>query len=227
MMMRRSSRVYWSILVGLLLPTSLLAESVWVSDEFEVMLRTGPNNANAIERMLSSGTALEVLEQDAESGYSRVRTQVGTEGWMLTRYLMAEPSAREQLATLSSQLSNASEEGSSLGTQLQAIRGELQSAANQIRQLEQEKNALQTEIDEVRRVAANTFEIDNQNQKLQQQLTEFEIEIGALEKQNSELGNKTARNWFLVGALVVFGGVLLGLILPRLQSTKRARYDSF
>ena len=74
------------------------AQTVWVSDEFEITLRTGPSTSNAIERMLSSGTQLEVLERDDESGYSRVRTRAGTEGWVLTRYLMSEPSAREQLA---------------------------------------------------------------------------------------------------------------------------------
>ena len=64
------------------------AESVWVSDQFEIMLRTGPSNSNAIQRMLGSGTKLETLETDAETGYSRVRTAAGTEGWVLTRYLM-------------------------------------------------------------------------------------------------------------------------------------------
>ena len=50
------------------------AQSVWVSDQFEVMLRTGPSTSNAIERMLPSGTALEVLERDLDAGYARVRT---------------------------------------------------------------------------------------------------------------------------------------------------------
>ena len=79
---------------------SAMAESVWVSDQFEIMLRTGPSTSNAIQRMLGSGTELESLETDAESGYSRVTTSGGTEGWVLTRYLMGEPPAREQLFAL-------------------------------------------------------------------------------------------------------------------------------
>jgi uncharacterized protein YgiM (DUF1202 family) len=58
------------------------AESAWVSDEFEITLRSGPSTSNAIELMLKSGTELEVLERDAETGYSRVRTGGGTEGWV-------------------------------------------------------------------------------------------------------------------------------------------------
>ena len=82
------------------------AQSAWVSDEFEVTLRTGPSTSNAIELMVSSGTELEVLEQDPESGYTRVRTGGGTEGWVLTRSLMDEPSEREKLESLTRQLSS-------------------------------------------------------------------------------------------------------------------------
>jgi len=41
--------------------TNVSAEPGWISDQFEVMLRTGPSTSNAIERMLPSGTALEVV----------------------------------------------------------------------------------------------------------------------------------------------------------------------
>ena len=86
-----------SLLSALLFTTAASAESAWVSDEFEITLRSGPSTSNAIELMLNSGTELEVLERDAESGYSRVRTGGGTEGWVLTRYLMNEPARRETL----------------------------------------------------------------------------------------------------------------------------------
>ena len=222
-----SVRTFGFVASCLLVSASVLAESVWVSDQFEVMLRTGPDTSNAIERMLSSGTRLEVLQQDSDSGYSRVQTQAGTEGWVLTRYLMQEPSAREQLTALSAQLSSASERGSSMTTQMDAIRNEQQKAASQIQTLQREKSELESELAEIKRTAANVLAIDNQNQKLQQQLTEFEIQVGTLEKENSELAAKSTRNWFIAGAMVLFGGVLLGLILPRMRWQKRSGYDTF
>ena len=113
----------FSLFLLLFVGAAAQAQSAWVSDQFEVMLRTGPSTSNAIERMLPSGTALEIVENDAESGYSRVRTVAGTEGWVLTRYLMNEPSAREQLAALTSRLTNARDQGSSLSSQLGAVQG--------------------------------------------------------------------------------------------------------
>jgi SH3 domain protein len=215
------------VIVALYLPLTSWGQSAWVSDQFEITLRTGPSTTNAIERMLSSGTELAVLEQDAESGYSHVRTTGGTEGWVLTRYLMDEPSAREQLERLTQQLTSASAEGASMTSQLSAIRGQYETATRTISQLEQDKTGLQAQLDDITRKAANTLAIDEQNQRLQQQLTDADIRISLLEQENEQLTGQTNRNWFIAGALVLFGGVLLGLILPRLKFQRRSRYDRF
>ena len=215
---------------GLLLCTLMplaSAQEAWVSDQFEVMLRTGPSTSNAIERMLRSGTALEVLERDEESGYSRVRTQAGTEGWVLTRYLMNEPSAREQLATLTQRLTNATSEGSSLTSQLNAIRGEQDAAQRQIATLEREKAGLESELAEIKRTAANVLSINNQNKDLRDQLAAAEIRAATLEQQNRELSSQTTRYWFMTGALVLVVGMILGIWLPRIRWQRRSRYDRF
>ena len=112
-----------AVLATVFVGPAVFAQSVWVTDQFEITLRTGPSTGNSIRLSVSSGTRLEVIERDAESGYTHVRTQGGTEGWVLTRYLMNEPSAREELERLTSQLTNANSRGSSLDSQLNAIRG--------------------------------------------------------------------------------------------------------
>lgn len=211
----------------LALSAATAAQTVWVSDVFEVTLRTGPTTSNAIQMMVESGTELEVLERDADAGYSRVRTNGGTEGWVLSRYLMSEASARQQLETLTRQLTNANAQGTSRESQLGAIRGEYNSAKSRIAELERSESSLQEELADIRRTAANTLAIDSQNKDLQQQLTNTEIQVSVLEQANEKLSGQTTRNWFITGALVLFGGVLLGLILPRMKWQKKSRYDSF
>lgn len=205
----------------------LAAQQVWVSDQFEVMLRSGPSTSNAIERMLSSGTALEVIERDSETGYSRVRTAAGTEGWVLTRYLMSEPSAREQLANLTRRLNNAAEEGSSLSSQLAAVSQEYDAATRSIAALESEKQQLERELAEIKRTAANVLSINDQNKQLREQLANSEIQAATLEQQNRELSSQTTRYWFMAGALVLVMGMVLGLWLPRIRWQRRSRYDRF
>lgn len=217
----------FSLFLLLFVGVAAQAQSAWVSDQFEVMLRTGPSTSNAIERMLPSGTALEVVESDAESGYSRVRTAAGTEGWVLTRYLMNEPSAREQLTSLTSRLTSATAEGSSLETQLAALNSEYDAAGRRIAELEREKSALESELAEIKRTAANVLSINDQNKELRDQLASAEIEVATLEQQNRELTSQTTRYWFMTGALVLLVGMILGLWLPRIRWQRKSRYDRF
>ena len=199
----------------------------WVSDEFEIMLRSGPSTSNAIQLMISSGMHLEVLEQDAESGYSRVSTPGGTEGWVLTRYLMSEPSAREQLRTLTGRLTNANTRGTSLESQLAAVKNEYDSANRRIGILEGEKTALETELAEIRRTASDLLGINERNKSMMDELATAQIRVETLEQENRELSSQTTRYWFMSGALVLVVGIILGIWLPRVRWQRRSRYDRF
>ncbi|NIL93510.1 MAG: TIGR04211 family SH3 domain-containing protein [Woeseiaceae bacterium] len=225
--MKPINRIFFAATLMILPVAQLAAQQAWVSDQFEVTLRTGPSINNAIERMLPSGTALEILERDDEAGYARVRTAAGTEGWVLTRYLMDEPSAREQLASLTRRLTSANAEGSSLSSQLNAVSGEYDAAKRQIASLENEKGRLEDELAEIKRTAANVLAINNQNKELRDQLANAEIQAATLEQQNRELTSQTTRYWFMTGALVLFVGMILGIWLPRIRWQRRSRYDRF
>ena len=214
-------------IVGLCAPQDARSQSVWVSDQFEITLRSGPSTSNAIQLMVGSGTGLEVLERDADAGYTRVRTAGGTEGWVLSRYLMSEPSAREQLQTLSSQLSSANTSGSSLTNQLSAIRGEYRTAESRIETLEREKSALNKELTEIKRTAANVLSINDENTDLHKQVMDAGIRVDVLEQENRELSSQTRRYWFMTGGLVLVVGIILGLWLPRIRWQRRSRYDRF
>jgi len=191
------------------------------------MLRSGPSTSNAIQLMVGSGMQLEVLERDADSGYSRVRTPGGTEGWVLTRYLMNERSAREQLETLTSDLTNANSRGTSLGSQLAAIKGEYDSANSRIDTLEREKAANEKELAEIKRTAANILGINDQNKSLMDQLATAEIRADTLEQENRQLASQTTRYWFMSGGLLLLVGVILGIWLPRIRWQRRSGYDRF
>ncbi|MDH3417206.1 MAG: TIGR04211 family SH3 domain-containing protein, partial [Gammaproteobacteria bacterium] len=192
-----------ALLGSLFAAAAAFAAPAWVSDQFEITLRSGPSTSNSIQLMLDSGLRLEVLERDADTGYSRVRTPGGTEGWVLSRYLMSEPSAREQLQKLSSQLTSANSRGSSLDAQMKAITSEYDSANRKIKELERAKAAVEKELAEIKRTAANVLAIDKQNKTLMDQLAAAQIRADTLEQENRELSSQTTRYWFMAGALVL------------------------
>ncbi len=226
-MFKNAKTLAMVVMLATMLNPVAWAEPAWVSDQFEVTLRSGPSTSNAIQLMVSSGTRLEILERDPDSGYSRVRTGGGTEGWVLSRYLMSEPAAREQLAELTSQLTSATTRGSSLTSQLEAIRGEYDTATSTVASLERDKTALEEELAEIKRTAANVLSINEQNKSLREQLAATEIQVATLEQENRELGRQTTRYWFMTGALVLLVGMVLGLWLPRIRWQRRSRYDRF
>ena len=114
-----------------------------------------------------------------------------------------------------------------MGTQLEAIQSEHRDAKQRIGALESERDDLQAEIAEIKRTAADVLSINTQNQSLRQQLTDAEIKINILEDENESISAASTRFWFVSGALVLFGGILLGLVLPRMRFQRKSRYDSF
>jgi SH3 domain protein len=72
------------------------AETQYVTDQYDFNLRAGQSNRYKIIRTLPSGTPLEIIRVDSKTGYAQVRTEDGTTGYILTRYLQQEPAARNQ-----------------------------------------------------------------------------------------------------------------------------------
>ena len=123
----------------------------YVTDQFEITMRRAPSAGNtAIVRMLSSGTPLTVLEADAGNGYSRVRlTTSDTEGYVLSRYLMPEASARSQLASLQTRVSTLRNQSGDQGRELDDLRQSNAEAAQRIAALDQENQRLETALAEL------------------------------------------------------------------------------
>ncbi len=219
---------FLAALLLVLLAQSVAAQTRYVSDEFEITLRTGPSTANQIIRMLESGTQLEMLEQDPDSGYTRVRTLGGTEGWVISRYLMPEPAARDQLAAMRQRLETIRNQSGDLGAQLDDLTRAKQEAEARIRTLEAENKQLEAELAEIRRTASNVLGINAENNALREQLSTAEVQIAALQQENGELASRRNRDWFIAGAAVLLAGVLVGIIVPRIRWRKRSRWsDSF
>lgn len=213
------------LLTGALNYSSLRAAPAWVSDIFEITLRTGPSSDNVILMVVPSGTELTLLEEDG--GYTRVQTLGGTEGWVLTRYLMDEPSAREKLGGMVEKLANSQAYGDSMDVELDEIRAEYDDMTRSLNDLQQEKISLESELRQITDKAANVVAIDSQNVDLQQKLTTAEIQINLLEDEKDKLLNQSDRKWFFIGAVVLLAGILLGLVLPYMKFQRRTRYDHF
>lgn len=209
------------------LPLTAHAEKGYASDQVEVLVRTGPSHKHAIVKVLKSGAELEILERDRSSGHTRVRTSGGVEGWVLTRHLMADPAARVLLAELSSQFSDSEDHPDSPRAQAELVRHKYTMLTQQTAVLEKHNKQLEAELSRLKQLAANAMQLDSQNQEMRQQAEVLTTKLDTLEQENQALGKKVEREWFYAGALVLFAGLFLGLVIPRIQWRKRSRYNDF
>jgi SH3 domain protein len=107
------------------------------------------------------------------------------------------------------------------------VRGEYEASQTRISDLERDKAALESELAEIRRTAANVLSINQQNKEQREQLVNADVRVESLEQENRELSGQTNRYWFMSGGLVLVVGIVLGLWLPRIRWQRRSRYDRF
>ena len=218
-------KVYALLFLITLIPSVVLAENAYVTDEFEVTMRSGPSTQNAILRMLPSGTTVEVVEADEETGYTTIKTASGIEGYVLSRFLMNQPAARDQLAGMRQQVSNLRQRNQELAAREKkatASRDELRQERDSLLKGNENKD---TELANIRRVSANAIDINSQNQELQTTLQTMNHRLQAQTSEIQELKDGRNRDWFMAGAAVLIGGILLGLILPKLRMRRRSSWS--
>jgi SH3 domain protein len=64
-------------------------------------------------------------------------------------------------------------------------------------------------------------QIAQERKKLRKQVATMSRELADQEQEIRELKNSTTQRWFLIGGGVLFGGILLGLLLPHLRVRRR------
>lgn len=198
------------------------AQTRYVTDDLAVELRRGPSLEYLIIRNLRSGEAVQVLEEDEETGYSRVRAAEGdTEGWILTRFLENEPAAADRLAAAERNLAAARGRVTDLEAQVGELTQKLGGTEQALEQTAQMQEEASEELANVREAAANVLQIRDQNASLRQNLAEREAEVERLQIQASALRARDRQNWFIVGACVLLGGVIVGLVAPSLRRRRR------
>ena len=86
---------------------------------------------------------------------------------------------------------------------------------------------LSQELEEIRRTASSALAIDAENDELKSRIVAYERQAQTLQQENEGLKDRTARDWFMVGAGVVILGMVIGLIIPRIRWRKKSSWDTF
>jgi SH3 domain protein len=59
---------------------------------------------------------------------------------------------------------------------------------------------------------------------LQRRVAELESAADAANREIDELRRREQQNWFIIGAAVLFGGIVIGLVAPTLRRKRRSSW---
>ncbi|MGH8547776.1 MAG: TIGR04211 family SH3 domain-containing protein [Methylococcales bacterium] len=204
------------------------AKTVYVTDQLEILLRSGQGSQHKIVSSLETGAPLTVLKNDRGDGWTYVKTEDKKTGWVLTRYLTESPIARIQLDTAVKNLEALQQENKQAKEELNALKANNQNAVTENESLSKEKNRLIQEVTAIRQASSEAVKIMEERDQLQERVINLERDLQTIKRESQTLADSTAQDWFLIGAGVLLGGILLGLILPRLSLRRKTRsWDSF
>lgn len=211
----------------LLLPFLLLcslanAKSyVYVTDTVPIPMRSEnkiQNDPSNLIKMLDSGTKLQILA--TENGWTKVKFE-NTIGWMISRYLTSNLPARIELKALreknnSNQLSLSKQNNKNAKLELEA-----KDLKNKNAFLSTQNGKLQSEKKHIQETYKNALKLEHQNKNLKAQALQLTTELQLLQNNGTVDRDASYRNWFIVGAFVLFFGFMTGFIFQKLGNNRR------
>lgn len=219
-MLRTLSFSLSCVLVLLLVPLlviispQVLAATVYISDTLTVPLRSGPSGSHRIlNQGLPSGTILEVISVDEEAGFTQIKNQRGTQGWVRTQYLVNSPVAKVRLqqanrriTRLEKSLSEAEAKIKQLDSTSKTQRSANNAATDKIASLEEE-------FGQIQRVSSSAIETHEENLRLKDTNARLTDELNDIGAARDTLAANEANQGIMLGAGFILVGLLFGVLI--------------
>jgi len=194
----------------------------YISDKQYIPLRSGAGTDYRItHRGLPSGTRLTVKQLSADGEWAEITTDGGSSGWMRAQYLMTQAPAQTKLEEALRRAEQATQSSAELQAtldQLETERGEL---LNAVTDTDSELETVADELTKLKQISGKALQLDQDNQRLVVASETLRSEVEMLQSENQRLQDKLDSEDFLNGALAVFLGVIITLVVPRLWPKRR------
>ena len=188
------------------------AETHYISERFEITMRTGPSVERKIIALLKSGTKVELLEPGQE--WSKIHYQ-DKDGWVLTRYLSSKEPCSLTLSNLNKQHMNLKKEIAALlekNVDLSAANKRLQSAfTTQKKNLEH----INSEYETLRQESSDFIKLKTAYEQASKELAITKANAEKITNENQRLLKNQTIKWFMVGAGVLIIGFIIGFVSRR------------
>ncbi|ETR74124.1 MAG: SH3 domain protein [Candidatus Magnetoglobus multicellularis str. Araruama] len=214
--MKMKISVYFVLTCCLFITTMAYSENRYVTERMRITLRTGPDVSYKVIGLVGSGESVELLE--GREQWSRVETEDGKVGWVMTRFLSTDTPKSDLLETLQKEherLKNKAksyaDENSKLKTENLDIKKELSKKVIEFNQLNQRYEALNKGCQKYKELKIEHDKVAGEMKKRQAELVQLKEEKAVLES-----------NQLFWGFGLALGVLAAGFMIGKTSQKKRS-----
>lgn len=207
---------------------SVYADTRYVTDQLVISVRDGHNPSDIVLGYIKTATPVDVIEEIGD--YSRIKTEDGLEGWVLTKYIVSEKPKALIIEDLKSEIQKLNEKADS-----KKLLETKKMYEEKIGELEQEVNInqrftakaksdliqLDNKYKNLLAHSQNKEELIRESEQLKKLNTHLNTEIKSLKQQHKVPLKSKGLQSFVAGAGVLLLGYLLG---ASAKKKKRSRF---
>lgn len=190
-----------------------LAETMYVTDMLKLTLRSGPSLEHKILAVIKSGQQIELLEPGED--WSLVRTAGEKEGYVLTRYLLPEPTHNVRLEKLQSKHKALMQQAATLLEENTRFKKEGRKLKSTLDVNEKALNKLRVDYEKLKAGSAEYIELKEKFKTVSGQLAEQTKRAEALDEELRSIEINQYIKWFLAGSGVLLVGFIVGFSVRR------------
>ena len=189
------------------------AETMYVTDVLKLTLRSGPSTEHKILSVVESGQQLEILEPGED--WTLVRIANGKEGYVLTRYLIPEPTHNVRLEQLQVKHKALMQQSATLLEENTRFRKEGKQRTLSLDGNEKALKKLRADYDELKAGSAEYLELKKKYMTVRGQLAKQTKRADALDEELRGIEINQYIKWFLAGSGVLLVGFIVGFSARR------------
>lgn len=221
--MKTLSVCFFTVLFSLLilLPVAF-AETVYVSEDFEITMRTGPGTDHKIISLIQSGKALEMMDKGEE--WSMVRTPTGREGWVLNRYLTTDQPCAMVLERVRQDHDVLAEKYKDIKAQYEALSTREKALEGNLSQSEKGRDELSRAYTTLKKESAEYLKLKKLHQEVVEQLQAEKNRSAKLDDENMQMKRSRIIQWVLTGGGIMLVGFFIGLFSSSRRKPRSGLY---
>lgn len=190
-----------------------MAQTKYVSEDFEITMRTGPGTDHKIIAMVPSGRELEVIEPGND--WSMVRLSNGREGWVLSRYLTSEMPSTVKLKRLETEYQSLQEQNQALKEKFSKVSADGSNLGIELRQTQQQLKSTESAYEALKRDSADFIKFKATYEKNLKELNENRTKAEQLETDLKKLASSQLIEGILYGGGLVIIGFITGWLMKK------------